>query len=119
MATVTTEKVLHGEAMQYSWTVRQSDTTGDAITAAEYGDRTVQIGTSGVTGFGTATVTLQGSNDNTNWFTLTDPQGTGIAKTSASIETVMEVTRYTRAIMTGATGSESVPVILFCRRTRR
>lgn len=119
MAAVTPEKVLFGEAVMYSCTLTTADATGDYITAHEYGDRTVQIGTSSTTGFATGTVVVQGSNDGSNWFTLTDPQGNGISKTAASIETIMETPRYTRAAMTGATGGESVPVKFFCRRTRR
>lgn len=118
MATVTVavEKVLHGEAMLYTWTpLTSANADGSAITAHEYGDRTVQItGT-----FDGATVTLQGSNDGTNWVALTDPQGNGIAKTAAALESVMETPRFTRVITTGGAGSQSITVTLFCRRTRR
>lgn len=118
-ATLTHQIVNTGEAAKYSCTLTNADTDCAPLTAHEYGDRHVQIGTSGTTGFGTGTVVVQGSNDGTNWFSLTDPQGNAISKTTASLETIMETPLYTRAAITGATGGESVPVIFFCRRTRK
>lgn len=121
MASVTPShtRLLEGEAMLYTWTLTQADNEGLAIDAFEYGDRTVQIGAAGSTGFDGATVLLQGSNDGQNWFTLTDPQGNGISKGAAALETVMEVPRHTRVSSSGGGAAQSVPVYLFCRRTRR
>ena len=117
MATVTPTptRIREGESMLYAWVLTQADTEGASIDAHEYGDRTVQI--SGT--FDGATVVLQGSNDGTNWFSLTDPQGNAISKTTAAMETVMEVPLYTRANSSGGGASQSVTISLFCRRTRR
>lgn len=113
-ATVTTEIIQSGEAILYTWTLTQANTVGEAITAHEYGDRTVQMtGT-----FGTGTFTMEGANVGT-YTTLTDPQGNGISKTAAAIEQVLEVPRLTRPNSSGSTGAESVVVTLFCRRTIR
>lgn len=118
MATVnvTTERLLEGEAFLYTWSALTStNADGSAITAHEYGDRCMQItGT-----FDSATVVLQGSNDGTNWVTLTDPQGNSISKTAAALEQVMEIPRYTRVSTSGGAGSQNLVVTLFCRRTRR
>lgn len=121
MATVglTPTIINNGEAMLYSCTLTNTNTDCAPLTAHEYGDRTVQIGTSGTTGFGTGTVVVQGTNDGSNWFPLTDPQGNGISKTTASLETIMETPLNTRVAITGATGGESVPVYFLCRRTRK
>lgn len=120
MATAAVTTTLIGnEAVLYEWTLTQADADGASITAHEYGDRTAQIGTSGTTGFGTGTAVMQGSNDGTNWFALTDPQGDGISKTTASLKSVMETPLRTRPVLTGATGGESVSFKLLCRRTRR
>ena len=117
MATVTPTptRIREGESMLYAWTLTSSDTEGASIDAHEYGDRTVQIAGT----FDGATVVLQGSNDGTNWFSLTDPQGNAISKTTAAMETVMEVPLYTRGTSSGGGASQSVTISLFCRRTRR
>ena len=87
---------------------------GAPITAHEFGDRTLQVtGT-----FDSATVVLEGANVST-YTTLTDPQGNSMSKTAAAIEQVMEVPRYTRPNSSGGSGSQSVTVTLFCRRTRK
>lgn len=114
-AQVTHEEVLQGQAALYTWTLTQANSEGLSITAHEFGDRTVQV--SGT--FDGATVILQGSNDGSAWFTLTDPQGNGISKSAEAMETVMEVPRYTRANSSGGGASQAVVLSLFCRRTRR
>lgn len=77
-------------------------------------DRSVQIdGT-----FDSATVVLQGSNDGTNWFTLTDPQGNAISKTSAALEMISELTRYIRPSTSGGSGSQSVNVRVLMKKVR-
>lgn len=105
-----------GYAVLYTWTGLLNGDTGAAVEMPEYGDRTVQItGTFGVGG----TLVLQGSNDGTNWFSLTDPQGNLISKTAAAGENVMETPRYTRPIVTAGDGSTSLVVTIFARRTQR
>lgn len=70
-----------------SWTLAQGE-TGDALPFSQYTDRSVQVtGT-----FGGATVAVQGSNDGTNWSTLTDPQGNDLTFSGARIESVNEAT---------------------------
>ena len=62
--------------------------------------------------FGSATVVLQGSNDGTNWFTLTDPQGSAISKTSAAMEGIVELTRFIRPSSSGGTGTDVDVIVL-------
>jgi hypothetical protein len=101
-------------AAVFTWTGLDSDDSGIAIECVDYTDRTVTVtGTFGVAG----SVTLQGSNDNTNWFALTDPQGNAITKTSAGMELVVEAPVYIRPLVTGGDGTTSLTVTLFCRRT--
>lgn len=70
-------------------------------------DRSVQVeGT-----FGGATITIEGSNDGTNWHTLHDGSGTALTFTSADLRQVLEVTRYIRAKTASGSGS-SVTVTL-------
>jgi len=89
--------------------------TGDDGASIRYGgaaDRTVQI----VGTFGGATVTMQGSLDGTNWASLTDVQGNAIAVTAAALESITELVRYIRPVVTGGSGV-SVTVMLLMRRT--
>lgn len=89
---------------------------GDIGTALEmpgWADRSIQIhGTFGTGG----TVVIQGSNDGSNWATLTDPQGNEISITTAKIEQVMEITRYIRPAVTAGNGSTNLNVIILVRR---
>lgn len=72
-------------------------------------DKTVQfVGTF----TGTPTIVLQGSNDGTNWETLTDPQGNAISSGVALMEAVTENPLYIRPSMSSGDGSTSVTVIL-------
>lgn len=101
-------------AATVTWAGLLADDDGDVVDGADYADRSVQIdGT-----FGGATVEIQGSNDGTNWYVLTDPQGNLIAKTDVSLEQVSEITRFIRPFIDGGDGTTDVTVTLFARRAR-
>jgi hypothetical protein len=70
--------------------------------APEYANKSVQV----VGTFGTATIIIQGSNDGTNWVTLSDPQGTAISKTAAFIEQILENTRFVRPLVSTGAGAD-------------
>lgn len=92
-----------------TWALGNAD-NGIQVEFPDYADRSIQVeGT-----FGGATVTIQGSNDGTNWQTLRDPQGVALTVTSAALKQVLETTRYIRAISSGGTGT-AVSVTLFAR----
>lgn len=106
MATITATitKVPDGGVMDVyvvQWPAMGNGDTGTAVAMSGGSDRSVQIAGT----FGGATVVLEGSNDGTNYATLTDPQGNAISKTTAAIEAVSELTRYVRAVTTGGTGT--------------
>ena len=88
---------------------------GDDGAAFQYGaftDRSIQfIGTFGAGG----TIVLEGSNDGTNWVTLTDPQANLISKSSASIEAISEATRYVRPRVTAGDGTTNLTALLFIK----
>ena len=85
-----------------------TDPTGTPAQWCEFSQRCVTItGT-----FGGATVTLQGSNDGTNYFTLTDLQTTAISKTSAALEQVAELPLLVKPVVTGGDGTTSITVII-------
>jgi hypothetical protein len=91
-----------------TWTMGNAD-VGTAIELPEAAEKSVQ--TSGT--FASATVILQGSNDGTNWNTLTDPQGNAISFTAAGLEAVTEHTRYVRPSSSGGAGAAVVVVVYF------
>lgn len=67
--------------------------------------------------FGTGgTILLEGSNDGTNYVTLTDPQGNAISKTAAGIEAIEETTVYIRPRVSAGDGTTSLVATLFLGR---
>lgn len=100
-------------AAVFTWTGLDSDDSGIPITIVDYTDQTMTVhGTFGAGG----SVTMQGSNDATNWFTLTDPQGNALTKTAAAIEMVVEAPLWIRPLVTAGDGTTSLTVTLLCRR---
>lgn len=69
-----------------------------------------------VTGtFGGATVVLQGSNDGTNWVTLTDLAGSAISVSAAGIAEFSTACMYVRASAGSGTGQD-VDIIMALRK---
>ena len=76
-----------------------------------YPDKTVHVtGT-----FGTATVTIQGSNDGTNFTNLVDPQGNALSFTATGIEQILENPEYIRVNRTSGDGTTDVSVRMLCK----
>lgn len=96
-----------------SWATLDSDDSGDPLEMPEAADRSVQI--TGTFGSG-GTIVIQGSNDGTNYVTLTDPQGNALSKTSAAIEQIEEITRYVRPLVTAGDGTTALVVTMLLRR---
>lgn len=105
--TVTPIQELGENAHVISWTFTEADTCTE-IAMGGSAVRSVQIAGT----FGGSTVLVQGSNDGTNYATLTDPQGTAISKSTAAIEQIEEVTRFVKPSASGGT-AQSVTVTLF------
>lgn len=82
---------------------------GDALQAAEYSDKTVQVeGTWGAGG----EFTLQGSNDGTNWATLNDALGTAIVLSADGLVSILEAPLYIRPNITAGDGATALNVTL-------
>lgn len=118
MATITPTitkdtEVPSNDCWSITWTGLGDADTGSAVRLASASDRSVSI--SGT--FAGATVTVQGSNDGSNWFTLTDPQGNPISRTSAGLEQIAEVTKFTRVVTSGGLGT-SVNVVIYAKGLR-
>lgn len=100
-----------GRARLYQWTLNDGD-DGTPVEAVEFADRSVQVGGT----FGGATVIVEGSNDSTNYNTLTDPQGNDLQVIGPKVEMVTEVTRLIRPRVSGG-ASVAVVVSLLARFT--
>jgi len=88
---------LFGQSSMITWSALATGDTGRPVQDCGLSDRSVQF-----TGaFGGATVVLEGSNDGTNWVTLTDPAGVALSFTSAGLKQVLQITRYTRPNVSG------------------
>lgn len=112
----TTNYVLQPDANVYvqavRWAAMPNGNDGQAFEASWYNDRSVQV--NGTFGSG-GSVTLQGSNDGTNWVTLTDPAGSALTFTSAGLKAILPLPRYIRPNVTAGDGTTSLNVILFMR----
>lgn len=94
------------------WSGLLNGDSGDAYERPDYSDRSVQVtGTFGTGG----TIVLEGSNDGTNYKTLTDPQGNPLSFTAAALEQVQELTRYVRPRVTAGDGTTSLVATLLVR----
>jgi hypothetical protein len=95
------------------WANLANGDAGAAMEMPEGADRSVQFeGT-----FDGGTVEWEGSNDGTNFHTLTDPQGNTISKTDSSISQVVEVARYMRPrVPSGGASTSITATVLVCRR---
>ena len=102
----------------YSWTpLTAANAIGRALLTGQMTDRSVQL-------FGTpdsATTIIEGSNDGTNWVTLTEPDGTALSfsageVTAGAIKQVSERTVYTRPSSSGGGGAQSLTVLHFGSR---
>lgn len=84
------------------WETMGNDDTGTAVQIAPWADRTISAqGT-----FGSATVTLQGSEDNSTWRTLDDNTGTAITFTADGSKVIAQNPRYIRVTTAGGTGTD-------------
>jgi len=90
-----------------------TNTTGDAFACAAFSDRTIQVyGT-----FGGATITIQGSLDGTNWATVNDQSDNALTFTTARMDSVQQLTRFIRPLLSGGDGTTSLNVRLCAKRS--
>ncbi len=65
--------------------------------------------------WGGGSITLKGSNDGTNYYPLTDPQGNAITKTADSLEQITELTQFIKPEITAGDATTSLTVKLLLR----
>lgn len=95
-----------------TWANLANGDDGEPIKFSQYADKSVQvIGTFGVGG----TLLLEGSNNGTDWGTLTDPQGNNLSFATAKIEMVTEATLFVRPRVSAGDVTTSLTVILLMK----
>jgi hypothetical protein len=110
-----TEYTRYGaEANIATWTLANGE-TGEAVQFPGSTSKSVQF--SGTFGAG-GTVVLEGSNDGTTYFTLTDGDTNSLSKTSAALEHVYENTLYLRPRVTAGDGTTSIKIVLMVKRAK-
>lgn len=91
--------------------ITQGDTSPN-IEMHQWADRSVQVAGT----FAGATLTVQGSNDGTNWATLNDANGNALdIATAGRIEQILEVTRYCRVTCATSSGANLTATFLLRR----
>lgn len=105
-----------GNAALVTWTGLLNGDFGAPVQWVDYADRCVQVtGTFGTGG----SVTLQGSNDGTNWATMADPQGNALTFTATKLEQALELPVYVRPAVTAGDGTTNLTVTICMRRVTR
>lgn len=100
---------------QLTWGPMANGDTGAPAQLPGSGDKSIAVtGTFGAAG----SCTLEGSNDGTNFFALTNPTGSVIAITSAGMQAVTEACIYIRPHVTAGDGTTSLTATVFCRNTQ-
>ena len=93
-----------------TWAALVEDEDGNSIDIADHTIKTVQVtGT-----FANETVTIQGSNDGSNWATLHDLQDNDLAFTADGLEAIQECPLYIRPSVGtgGGAGTVDVKVVI-------
>lgn len=99
--------------MRIIWDGLGTGDTGQPFTLSQYADRSVQVvGTFGAGG----AIVVEGSNDGTNFSTLTDPQGNSISISTAKIEAVSEIVVALQPRVSGGDGTTDLNVVMLVRR---
>lgn len=93
------------EVISLTWAALANGETGDSAQAPQHPDKSIQV--SGAV----TSLTIQGSNDGTNWATLHDTLGADLTFTAAGIKAVLENTLYIRPGPLTSGGAVKVVVV--------
>jgi hypothetical protein len=105
---VTVDRTFPGGVVSATWAALGGAEAGDSVQMAQYPDRTVTVAGT----FGSATVTIEGSNDGVTWFGLTKPGATAISLTAGGVASIVENPMFIRPKATGGTGSAILVVVV-------
>ena len=97
-----------------TWSGLLNGDTGNAFEFTDWADRCFQVsGTFGVGG----NLLIEGSNDGTNWNTLSDGTGAALGTvTAAALKQITEAPRFARPRVSAGDGTTNLTVVLMARR---
>lgn len=101
----------HRNAVRVVWASMANGDVGAPFSGFGLRDGSVQIeGTFGTGG----SISIQMSNDGTNWQLAADPQGNDVTKTAADLETLLDIVgRQLRPTVTAGDGTTALTVTLY------
>ncbi len=105
-----------GRTVVHDWSLTTADATGDSVSVPGSSDRTIQFVADTA---GSATAILEGSMDDSTFFTLTDGQGNAISFTASGGEMVAENVLFVRPRLSTAGSGALWSILLFSRSTMR
>jgi hypothetical protein len=111
MPTAFTRGTIQHNIERITWTGIPGSDTGTAMIPMGVGSLAASVAVTGT--FGTATVTIQGSNDNSNWFTLKDIYGANLTFTAAGLADFSTAVGYVRpSVSSGGVPAVNVDIVL-------
>lgn len=100
-----------------TWTpLTTTNTDGAPISYASNGMGGVTFQVNGTFGVG-GTLLVQGSNDGTNWYTLTDQANNPVSFSAAGLKTVRDQPLYIRPFVNAGDGTTSLTVVAALQKT--
>lgn len=82
--------------------------TGAAVEAPRFPEKTLMV--TGTFGSTASILTMQGSNDENNWYTLTDDFGTDLTFTAADVKSIRQNPRFIRPSLSSTAATSCVNV---------
>jgi hypothetical protein len=96
-----------------TWSGMANGDVGAPVRYHSHADRSVQV--AGVFGTG-GTVLIEGSVDEANFATLSDPQGIALSLTAAKVKAISEMTTVVRPRVSAGDGTTALTVTMIVRR---
>lgn len=95
-----------------TYTGMTASDAGDPIQVADGSLAAVHALSGGGTGFNSGTLTIQGSLDGTNWFTLRDVAGTDVTFTAEAYFEICTAVSYIRPLCDASIGDVDVHIVV-------
>lgn len=111
--TLSTENIRNGEVVIAKWSLVDGE-TGDPFELADFSDCSVQV--AGSFGAG-GVIAIEGTIDDANYATLSDPVGNSLSFSSAGLKSIAEVVRAKRPRVVSGT-SVAVNICIIARRKK-
>jgi hypothetical protein len=109
LATTKSEGFHQEGVWQCEWESLLTGETGDMASLSKWPVKSIQI--SGTAGAG-GSINVQGSNDGTNWASLQDALGNGLATAAPGIYSIEQNTKFIRPAVVSGDGTTDLKVVI-------